>query len=241
MLVEHKSSFQLHNARGWSQMAGNPVLNRTLLRQTAWTWSLHGGQLRVVLAGTAYSFSLGASGGGLGFSSDELRAASSLGDSLFVMSRAFLEVAHGSSDLGTLSAQRLAPRSSTGLESLIAADGSVSLFEHEGNILLRWDPATLSFATVSAGSDPRRLWRLVNQPRLRLTRLPSGVRMELRLDEPSGVSRWASFHMDVGRFPFDVVDSFAADCTWYTWAPMLGWRLSTKACRCPSEIDKLYD
>ncbi len=201
------SGYYQRGTGGWTA-APDPALNRPLLRQRAWTWTVRNGQATIALQGATYNFHL-SSNGGLGFSSDQIRAASSLGDALFVMSNAYLET--GSADqVGAYSAVRYTPRPTDLLESLDAARGGATLFEQEGRTYQRWDTATHAFTPVAPQDDPRRQWPLIAQPRLRFTRSGAVVRKEILLDELSGPARWNTFNLQGGRFAFDRVTSVGA-------------------------------
>lgn len=243
LLYNAAGSWYQRNTTGWQPLSTDPTSTHTLFKDQTWSWELRGGNLQITLAqGQALNFALGPSGPGFGFSSDHLRAATLHNGALFVMSDAFTELASKRDQLATLAASRLPPDSVDRLESLAAADGSLSLFRFIGTDVSRWNDATQHFDPVPAADNPDAVWRLVESPRLRLTRRGADVTKELRLDNLGGGDRWLNFDFQEGRFPFDQVTSFdiqgnqlyvgsAAGLQVYPNGQSLGL----------NQLDKLYD
>ncbi len=243
LLFDAAGSWYQRGSAGWQALAADPTRSRALLNDAVWSWNLRNGALEVNLSqGQRFNFTVGPSGAGFGFSADRLRAAAFHDGTLFAVSDAFIELASDPDQLAALAAPRLPTQPADRLESLAAADGSLSLFRYVGSNATRWNTATQSFDPLSAADDPANLWRLVESPRLRLTRRSEQVGKELRLDDLSGGDHWLGFDFVDGRFPFDMVSAFdiegdqlyvgsAAGLQVYPNGALLGL----------DQIDKLYD
>jgi hypothetical protein len=232
-----------HRDRGrWQTLQNDPARNRLLVRSPAWEWVMRDGRFTITLSGPAFGFSYGTLAGGYGFRNDQMTGAATLGDKLFVMNEAFLEIADQPDALATLSAARLDAIPTERLEAWQAANGQPALFHYQAGSVRRWDASAQRFLPVASGGEPDISWRLVETSRLRLThRDKQPVAKEIRLDIPAGGDRWVPFDMIDGRFPFDIVTAFEADGSQLYVGTAAGLEVYTRADFGLDQIDRLYD
>jgi len=209
VFLYHDGTWHRRDPAGWVVGIKDPTLNRTLIDNTTWTWTLQDGKLDVKLPDPSHNFTLSQSKSGYSFSSDRLLDAAVHHDQLYVMTEAFLEIADLPDEIGILSALRLPPSPTDGLEEISFPDGSAALFRRHRGTVSRWDPISQQFVTVGASDNPYRRCLLIETDRLRFTTYPDRVVKELRVEDVPGSERWVSFDFVDGRFPFDVVTSVA--------------------------------
>lgn len=242
VLIEDSGRWYSKNSSGWQLEASDPTRNRLLVDNGAWNWTLSQGNLAITLKNTAFGFTYGPSSSGYGFNFDHIRAASTYDDKLFVLSDAFLEIADTSAALAAFTASREQPQTADRFNTVQVADGTSLLFLYDGGRVARWDNASRQFGVISASADPAVEWRLINLPRLRMTWRVDQTIKEMRLDLPGGGDRWQAFQFANGRFPFDVVTSFASSPDRLYVGSAAGLQVYSGALDTAlDQIDQLYD
>lgn len=208
--LRNGESWYVTSSSGWAPVSVNPALNRSLLNTNQWVWDMVAGQIHVQLKGQPHSFAVRTGSQGIYFSSDELLAAATYENKLYVATTAFLEVANQPQELGTLTAERLAPLQTDQFLSFPFADGRRELFSFSQNIPARWNQANRRFENISSASDPRLERSLINGARLRFTLKNGQVVKDVRLTSFQGKDEWVRFDFTNRRFPFDQVTSVAS-------------------------------
>lgn len=197
----------------WEKIAADPFENRVLFQDNTWKWELANGTLNISLPNDSHRFRTVPTRHGLAFSSDLILDAGTYENRLFVMSRAFLEIANPSGQLSFMNTTRQAPRPCRGFKSR-GQGGESYLILDSGSGFLSWDQTQQAFKPVSQSNLPDRQPLNVqfpsNNPRLRFTRKISGqILKEIKVQDAAGGEKWMPFSLSQKRFPFDVVTSLA--------------------------------
>jgi len=164
----------------WKPGTLDPTSTRTLVDNKTWKWQLRNGMLRIHLSADSFGFKTVVSRSGFGFTSDLLLDAITYKNRLYVMTRAFLEIADPADQLVHLQASRQNNSSGTFAGVKKAADPG------QKRLLV---------------NTPR--LRFTRGPSAR-------VKKEVKVEDISGNVSWQSFSFWNSRFPFDVVTSMAA-------------------------------
>jgi len=187
------------------QTSTDPADNRTLVNDSIWTWQISGGLLSINLNGTAFDFAR--TPNRVGFTSDQLRSAAALDNQLLVVTDAFFEITVNADGLRNYAAPRFTSITTDRFETYNDAAVGVGLYNRfNGALTGRWNSAATRFEQV--GANPTQQRTLVDTPRIQLTLNSGQISKELRLDAfDNRASSWATFQLDNGRFPFDVINS----------------------------------